>query len=56
MNAKHIAYANGAIRNAAGQLIAFYDADNKIVHINGVAQGLFAADIEAALELVGQYA
>ena len=56
MNAKHIAYANGTIRNAAGQLVAFYDADDKVVHIDGIARGLFAADIEAAMELVGQHA
>lgn len=53
---KHIAYANGVIRNAAGELIAFYDADQKQLSINGIVAPFRAEDVEQAMEIVGSYA
>jgi len=56
MNAKQIAYANGTIRNAAGKLVAFYDADAEVLHIDGFVQTFHAIDIEHAMDIVGQHA
>lgn len=56
MEIKQIAHANGAIRNVNGQLIAFYDAEAKLLHINGRPAALRANDIAEAMELVGEHA
>lgn len=50
----HQAYENGTIRNHAGELIAFYDAQVKQLTINGFALTFPAQDIEQAMEIVGR--
>lgn len=45
-------YTNGTIRDAAGKLVAHYDAETGNLNIDGVAQTLRAADIEHAMDLV----
>ena len=56
MNAKHTAYANGTIRNAEGKLIAFYDAAEKRLSIDGFLLTFHADDITHAMEIVGRRA
>lgn len=52
MNAKHIGYANGAIRNANGKLVAFFDAESNVLTINGHAERR-AVDMNHAMEIIG---
>lgn len=56
MNATHTLYANGAIRNAAGRLVAFYDAEAGTLVIDGKAQTFVVADDEQAMDLVALHA
>lgn len=56
MNAVHTSYANGTIRNAAGKLVAFYDADAGTLLINGMQQTLRVVDLSHAMDLVAQHA
>jgi hypothetical protein len=53
---KFISYANGTIRNAAGKLVAFYDAAEKSLSIDGFALTFYADDLEHAMEIVGRRA
>jgi hypothetical protein len=53
---KHIAYANGTIRNAAGKLVAFYDAAEQRLSIDGYTLTFHADDLEHAMEIVGRRA
>lgn len=50
----HQAYENGTIRNHEGKLIAFYDAQDQQLTINGFALTFYAPDIEQAMEIVGR--
>lgn len=52
----HTAYENGKIRNAAGVLVAFYDAADQVLYIDGNPVPMYAADMEEAMELVGEHA
>jgi len=54
MNVKQVAYANGTIRNAAGKLIAFYDAEAQQLSIDGFALTFYAENIEVAMQIVGR--
>jgi hypothetical protein len=52
----HLCYANGAIRNNAGKLVAFYDYERGILHINGFVEEFRVADMEMAMDIVGEKA
>jgi len=52
----HTATTNGAIRNSVGKLVAFYDADSKTLHIDGIAQEFHATNIVEAMEICGEKA
>jgi len=56
MQAIHTATTNGKIRNAAGVLVAFFDAEAQTLHIDGFAQTFRAADIAEAMEICGEKA
>ena len=51
-----VAYENGAIRNAEGKLIAYFDKVSNELHINGKQQVFRAADMAHAMELGGEHA
>ena len=52
----HISYANGAIRNSARKLVAWYDYENGLLYINGIVEAFRVADLEMAMEIVGEKA
>lgn len=54
MNAVHTLYVNGVIRNAAGKLVAFYDAEDKTLVIDGKPQIFNVIDSDHAMDLVAQ--
>jgi hypothetical protein len=55
MNAvRHVAYENGAIRNAEGVLVAFYDAEARQLNVNGFVLTFYAENLEAAMEIVAR--
>lgn len=49
-------YINGAIRNAAGKLIGFYDAEAGTVVVDGQTQVFSVVDGEHAMDVVAHYA
>lgn len=49
----HTAYTNGTIRNAAGKLVAFYDAASATLLVDGHAAPYPCEDLSAAMDLVG---
>jgi len=51
---RHTAYENGTIRDAQGKLVAFFDAKDKQLTIDGFALTFHAPDIEQAMEIVGR--
>lgn len=51
---KHVAYENGAIRDANGKLIAFYSSSERQLWIDGFALTFCAQDIGEAMEIVGR--
>jgi hypothetical protein len=51
---KHTMFANGAVKNAAGKLVAFYDREAKQLSIDGFALTFFAEDETHAMEIVGR--
>lgn len=54
MNAiQAIAYANGAIRNVDGKLIAFFDDETKILTRDGLPNVYGVPSIEIAMEIIG---
>ena len=52
----HISYANGAIRNSARKLVAWYDYENGLLYINGIVEAFRVMDLEMAMEIVGEKA
>jgi hypothetical protein len=52
---KHIAYENGAIRDANGKLIAFYDREGHQLSIDGFALTFHAENEEQAMERKRRY-
>lgn len=53
---RQVAYANGAIRNAEGKLVAFYDAEARQLSIDGFVLTFYAESLEVAMEIVGRRA
>ena len=53
---KHVAYANGTIRNAEGALVAFYDAEDQQLMIDGFVLTFYAESLEVAMQIVGRRA
>jgi len=56
MNALATLYVNGTIRNAAGKLIGFYDADANTLVLDGRPETFNVVDSEHAMDLVAQHA
>jgi hypothetical protein len=54
MNVTHTMFQNGAVRNASGVLVAFYDREIKELNISGKRDVFFAADEVSAMELVAE--
>jgi hypothetical protein len=49
-------YSNGAVRNAEGKLIGFFDRQDSILHINGCVETFKVIDEAHAMDLIGKYA
>jgi len=49
-------HTNGAVRNDLGELIAFYDAALGLLHIDGVAAPVRAADHAHAADILAERA
>jgi hypothetical protein len=49
-------FMNGAVRNAAGKLVAFYDFEARVLYVNGIVQEFRNVDMEQAMEIVGERA
>ena len=50
---KYTSYANGTIRNAAGKLVAYFDAANETLDVDGWAHTIYGVDsLEFAMDIV----
>jgi hypothetical protein len=47
-----LAYSSGAIRSAAGKLLAFFDYENGLLFVSGIPEAFRCADLEVALAIV----
>lgn len=47
-------YTNGMIKNNAGNLIGFFDAEESIVYVDGIADPIKVIDAEHAHDVVGE--
>lgn len=54
LEVRHVGYENGAIRNAEGVLVAFYEADTQQLSINGFVLTFYAESMDVAMEIVGR--
>lgn len=49
-------FSNGAIRNAEGNLIGFFDRQDGTLHISGYVGTFKVIDEAHAMDLIGKYA
>lgn len=52
---RHILKATGAIELPSGRLIAYYDFDTKVLHIDGHVREFYPSGVRQAMDLVAEH-